>query len=224
MLIDPTDPMGACGRQVPHARQAPRRRRGALLFALAAVALLGLGGSCRSPKVTITSPTSGAFIEAASVLVTGLVEDVELDEIADVTVNGTSVLPLAGDGSFNTLVPLDAIGVMNPIVATVTILDGPTLRDRVTVVVGDSVDELDFEPESVALRLTEAGLDTIEPTVTSLVDLDLATLLPPGTLVIDNFCYQDSIFGCLGRVDVFIHGSPPPSIGSFAIDIDPQTN
>ena len=44
----------------------------------------------------------------------------------------------------------------------------------------------------------------------------------PGTLVIDNFCYQDTIFGCLGRVDATISGSPPPSIDSFSIDVEPM--
>ncbi len=202
-----------------------RARRGRLsLFAVALLGLVSLGSTCKSPDVTITSPPNGAFIDASTALVTGLVEDVDVEELVDVTVNGTSVLPLASDGSFATIVPLSAIDPLNGIVAVVTTVDGPTLRDRVTVVTGPSIADTALHMDSVALRLTESGLDTIEPTVTSLVDIDLATLLPPGTLVIDNFCYQDTIFGCIGRVDVTIHGSPPPSIGSYSIDIDPQSN
>lgn len=202
-----------------------RKRKPALMIALLLVAVVSIAATCnKSPSVTITSPSNGTFDDSASILVTGLVEDVEPEQLGDVTVNGVSVLPLAGDGSFSTLVPLDPLLIANPIVAVVTIIDGPTLRDRVTVLAGDSVADGAFDAASVALRLTEGGLDAIEPTVTSLVDIDLATLLPPGTLVIDNFCYQDSIFGCLGRIDVTIHGSPAPSIGSYSIDVDPQVN
>lgn len=203
-------------------RRRSRPRRGELLVA-ALLAAVSLGGVCsKQPRVEITSPANGTHIDAPSVLITGVVTDVAPEKLLDVTVNGTSVLPLAGDGSFAAIVPVDAGAVLQPIVASVVTVDGPTLRDRVTLLVGDAVDEDDFELDSVALRLTEGGLDAIEPTVTSLVDIDLAALLPPGTLVIDNYCYSDSIFGCLGRVDVTIHGSPPPSIGSYAIDVDPQ--
>ncbi len=216
---DPTsrDARAADGSN-PH---AARRGLGPLLAVLL-LALVSLGGTCKSPDVTITSPANGEFIDASSALVMGSVVDVAAEDLVDVTVNGASVLPLAEDGSFATIVPLSAADPLNAIVAVVTTTDGPTLRDRVTVVAGPSIADGDLHMDSVALRLTESGLDTIEPTVTGLVDIDLATLLPPGTLVIDNFCYQDSIFGCLGRVDVTIHGSPPPSIGSYSIDVDPQ--
>ncbi len=219
----PTTRRGSSAHSTPTSTRS-RHRIG--LVALLLVAALSLGGTCsKSPKVTITSPANGEFIDAASVLVMGVVEDVADEKLVDVTVNGTSVLPLAGDGSFAVVVPLDALDPLNALVAAVTTSDGgPTLRDRVTVVVGDAVTDTDFNVDSVALRLTEAGLDAIEPTVTSLVDIDLATLLPPGTLVINDFCYEDTFLGCIGRVDVTIHGSPPPSIGSYSIDVDPQTN
>jgi hypothetical protein len=72
------------------------------------------------------------------------------------------------------------------------------------------------------MRLNDSGLDTIEPTISSLVDLDLATLLPVGTQVIDNFCVAFFI-GCLGRADVYVD-TPPPSISGFGIAINSQTN
>jgi len=168
----PTTRRGSSAHSTPTSTRS-RHRIG--LVALLLVAALSLGGTCsKSPKVTITSPANGEFIDAASVLVMGVVEDVADEKLVDVTVNGTSVLPLAGDGSFAVVVPLDALDPLNALVAAVTTSDGgPTLRDRVTVVVGDAVTDTDFNVDSVALRLTEAGLDAIEPTVTSLVDIDL---------------------------------------------------
>jgi hypothetical protein len=191
-----------------------------------------LGGKCAPapPAVRITSPVNGDFQSIAvpgSIVVTGIVENVADASIIDITVNGVSVLPLAPDRTFSASVPLASApdsGVYMPIVAQLTSIGGPILRDRVTLVLGEFVLDGDFSIDSVALRLTEAGLNEAEPLITSLVNLDLASLLPPGTLVIDNFCYQDSIFGCLGRVDVTIHNSPPPSIQSFGIDIDPMIN
>jgi hypothetical protein len=72
------------------------------------------------------------------------------------------------------------------------------------------------------MRLNDSGLDAVEPTISSLVDLDLATLLPVGTLVIDNFCVA-WLIGCLGRADVLVD-VPAPSISGFGIAINSQTN
>ncbi len=194
---------------------------------------LGLvGGKCAPapPAVRITAPLNGEFHSIAvpgNVTVSGIVENIQDASIVDVTVNGVSVLPLAPDRTFSVSVPLATSAQSNvymPIVAELTSVGGLILRDRVTLVLGESVADGDFSLESVALRLTEGGLNEAEPLVTSLVNLDLATLLPPGTLVIDNFCYQDSIFGCLGRVDVTVHDNPPPEVQSFSIDIDPMPN
>jgi hypothetical protein len=64
--------------------------------------------------------------------------------------------------------------------------------------------------------MTEAEFEAL---INAEISLDLATVLPPGTLVIDNFCYQDSFAGCLGRVDVTIDGNPAPSIGGQTVDV-----
>jgi hypothetical protein len=184
---------------------------------------VGWGCSPVAPAVVIVTPMHGTFTTAPSVSVTGVVVGIDPSVIADVRVNGVSV-PLAPNQTFTTTVALDAVAIANPIVAEVIGDSGSVVRDRVTVMAGDSVADGDFSVESVALQFTEAGLDTLEPSVASLVDFDLATLLPPGTLVINDFCYQDSFAGCLGRVDVTIHGAPPPSVASFAVDVDPQTN
>lgn len=194
------------------------------LLGLALTAAFGWGCTAGPPEVVILSPVHGSFTTGASVQVDGILLNVDSDVIADVLVNGVSVLPLGPMMTFSAVVDLDAVDIVNPIVAEVIGTGGSVLRDRITVMVGDTIQEGGLTEEGIALHFTEGGLDALEPTVEDLVDLDLAALLPPDTLVIDNFCYQDSIFGCLGRVDVTIHDNPPPSVGGFSIDIDPQTN
>ena len=150
--------------------------------------------------------------------------DVNLDAVADVQVNGVSVMPLTAEGLFSITVPLDPGTIEQPITAEVIGESGGILRDRIMVLYGASVADGDFSPEGIALRLSEAGLDELEPLVTGLVPLDLATLVPPGSLVIDNFCYQNSFFGCLGRVDATISGSPVPSLSGFDVAMDSMTD
>jgi Glucodextranase, domain B len=190
----------------------------AALVALLALVPLSAQAGRRPPKLTVTAPVHGVFSTAANVTVTGLVENVVSTD-AVVTVNGATV-PVNPDGSFSAVVALNPSIVFNPIE---TRLVAPRfLVDRRVVVAGASVADGAFSNQAIGLRLNDSGLDQLEPVVTSLVDLDLATLLPPGTLVIDNYCYA-SIFGaCIGRVDAVIDGAPPPSIGSFGIDIDSQ--
>ena len=150
--------------------------------------------------------------------------DVNLDAVADVQVNGVSVMPLTGDGLFSITVPLDPGTIEQPITAEVIGESGGILRDRIMVLYGESVADGNFSPEGIALRLTEAGLDELEPLVTGLVPLDLANLVPPGSLVIENYCYQGSIFGCLGRVSGTISGSPAPSLSGFDVAMDSMTD
>lgn len=198
------------------------RWRSWLLGFTAGIVLLGVG--CGGPpSILILTPANGSFNLGASVTVTGIVIGIDPAAIADVRVNGVSVLPLS-DTMFSTVVTLDAVAIVNPIVAEVIGHGGSVLRDRVTVIAGDSIPDGDFSEDAVALRLAEPGLNELEPLVTSLVPLDLATLVPPGTLIVDDFCYLDSFLGCIGRVDATVHNSPPPSISSFALDIDPATN
>jgi hypothetical protein len=168
------------------------------------------------PSLKVTSPIHGTFSTDASVTVTGLVKNVNL-ATAVVTINGSPVT-LQPDGTFSHVLALNPSIVFNPIE---TRLVSPFKIDRRVVIAGPSVADGDFSFDALGLRLNDTGLDQLEPVVASLVDLDLATLLPPGTLVIDNYCYATFI-GCLGRVDALIEGSPPPSIGSFGINIDSQ--
>src|SRR5262249_38103763 len=62
----------------------------------------------------------------------------------------------------------------------------------------------------------------IEPLVQQLAGagLDLATLIPVGTVLVDNECVVDcSPFGCCGRGTITVI-QPPPSIGGFGITVD----
>jgi len=172
----------------------------------------------------IVSPSNGTFFTAGAILVEGLLINVAEEDIADVRLNGVSVLPLTSGVMFSGTVFLDASNPVNPIVAEVIGHGGTVLRDRITVVVGDSIVDGSFSQEGIAVRLSEAGLDDLESPVSSAVPLDLASLVPPGTLIVDNYCYQDSIFGCIGRIDATISGNPPPSAGDLVVDVDPMTN
>ncbi len=198
------------------------RARRVLVAAAALVALASLGATClrTGPKVHIDSPANGLFTTAASVLVTGHVTG-NLSQVADVTVNGASALPLVS-GSFSGSVTLDSVATVNPIVVELVRTNGSVDRKRVTVMAADSIADGDFSPMGLAMRLDDSGLDSVEPTISSLVDLDLATLLPVGTLVIDNFCVAWFI-GCLGRADVLVD-NPPPSISGFGIAVNSQTD
>jgi Glucodextranase, domain B len=170
------------------------------------------------PTLIVQSPANGTFTNAATITVAGRVTSVN-PATAILTVNGT-IVPLNSNGTFSYELPLNPSIVFNPIE---TRLVNPTFKiDRRVAIAGDSVADGDFSYESLALRLNDTGLDALEPVVTSLVDLDLASLVPPGTQVINEYCYA-SLFGlCISTADAYIEGSPPPSIGSFSIDIDSQ--
>ena len=213
--------------QYPEAKSKVKTRdrlRGlaALLSGLGLLALLGCGDG--PARVVILSPLQGTFTTASTVDVQGALIDVNLDAVADVQVNGLTAMPLAPGGVFSITVPLDPALFEQPITVEVIGDSGGILRDRVMVILGDSVAEGDFSPEGVALRLTDAALIELEPMITGLVPLDIGVLVPPGSLVIHDFCYQNSWFGCLGRVDATVSGSPPPSLSGFGVAMDSMTN
>ncbi|MDE0887340.1 MAG: hypothetical protein OSB70_17595 [Myxococcota bacterium] len=205
-------------------RVAPtgRARWAAWFGGLSLLALVACGDG--PARVIILSPLPGTFTNAASVDVQGVLIDVNLEAVADVQVNGLSAMPLAPGGVFNLTVPLDAIGLEQPITVEVIGESGGILRDRVMMIAGDSVAEGDLSYEGIALRLSDAGLAEIEPLVTSLIPLDIASLVPAGTLVIHNYCYSNTWFGCLGRVNSTVSGSPAPSLSGFNVAMDSMTD
>jgi hypothetical protein len=196
------------------------RRTALLLFASAATALL-LGGCSDLPGIIILSPTHGEFTTDPTVDVSGMVVDVDLADAA-VTVNGVPV-SLDVVGRFDTTVTLDPSIVFNGIDVELTdTSNGYVTKSRVTVISGDSVADGDFSLESIALRINDSGLDTLENVVTDLVDFDPASLAAPGAVVLDD-CVIDSIFGCLGSAVVTVV-NPPPSLSSFSLAMDSMTD
>jgi hypothetical protein len=190
---------------------------------VALLAAVSAGYSCNPrPAVLITSPFHGTFTTDPTVTIQGELVDIN-ETHAQVTVNE---IPVTFDTpkTWSITLPLDPVAIVNPFIAQLTrISDGKVFpRKRIVVMAGSSVPDGDFSLESVALRLSDWGLDQIEPLVTSLVDLDLASLLPVGTPVINDYCVIFFI-GCVGSVDVEV-ASPPPSLSSFGINVDSMTD
>jgi hypothetical protein len=88
---------------------------------------------------------------------------------------------------------------------------------------GESVADGAYSLQSVAMRVNDSGLDTLEPLVGALAgsQLALGTLLPPGTVLADE-CFI-SVIGCWGSAKVKI-GNPAPSYGSLSFSADAKTN
>lgn len=195
------------------------RRPGLLLLLLAAVTL----GACNpTPSITILTPAHGAFTTASTVTITGRVNNAKPG--LDVRVNGQSV-PVNPDDTWSVTLPLDPVAIINPVTATlVRLSDGVLLsRQRIVVHAADSVADGDFSASGVGLRLNDSGLDQIEPILESQIDLDLAVLLPVGTVLINNQCMGTFLGLCTGRATVTVV-NPPPGISGFAIDVDSQTH
>jgi cysteine-rich repeat protein len=183
----------------------------------------GEPSNCGLIGVTITSPPHGSFTSASAVTVAGFVSNLPPAQAA-LTINGTPV-PLIGS-AFSTVVPISAAAIFNPIRATLTdTSNGAKAHSRVVVIAGPSVANGSFSPQSVGLRLNDSGLDAVEPLVAQLAGggLNLADLVPVGTVLVNNECFIDSIFGCLGRATVRI-ANPPPSFSSFGLAMDSMTN
>jgi hypothetical protein len=194
-------------------------------FVLAALApLVTLGAVCGStPTITITSPAHGTFSTAASVNVTGTVANVDVAN-SQVRINGT-IVPLVG-ASFTYTMPLSSSAVLNPIYAELRnlVTQQVIARTRHMVIYGNSVADGAFSLNGVALRIADAGLNALEPIISSGVTIDPATLLPVGTVVISNYCAIPGPFGtCLGRETATV-ANPPPSITGFGLDADSIVN
>lgn len=180
---------------------------------------------CTPFSVSITSPAHGIFTTASSTTVTGQVTNLPPAQ-AQLTVNGVAVT-VQPNGSFTTSVALSATEIFNPIRARVVdSVNGSAANARVVVIRGLSIADGANSPSSVGLRVTDHGLNTIEPLMAQLAGsgLDLAALVPVGTVLINNECFVDGGFlGCLGRATVTVN-NPPPSFASFAFAADSLTN
>jgi hypothetical protein len=196
-----------------------------LRFALSLFALaILIGSACGpNPTITIVSPVHGVFSTAPNVTVSGTVQAGNAN--MEVRVNGTLASYNAGAGTWSVTLPLDSGAIINPFTATLTRISDNKLLHRARIVVhaSSSVADGSFSNQGVALRINDTGLDQLEPIIEGQIDLDLATLLPVGTVVINNECFLDSIFGCIMRVTVAV-ANPAPSITGFSFDADAQTN
>ncbi len=180
---------------------------------------------CTQFSVTITAPVHGIFTTASSVTVTGTVNNLPVAQ-AQLTVNGAPVT-VAPNGSFTTSVNLSATDIFNPIRARVVdSVNGSAANARVVVIRGSSIADGALSSRAVALRVTDTGLDTVEPLMAQLAGggLNLGDLVPVGTVLVNNECFIDGGFlGCLGRATVTV-SNPPPSFQSFAFAADSMTN
>ncbi len=176
-----------------------------------------LGARCGGGgfQVTVNTPSHGDFITSANVTVSGTV-NASNPQLASLTVNGTSVLPVGPGGTWSLSLPLDQVAIFNSILVEGVRTNGVVSRKVVTVHYGDHVDDGDFSPMGVALRLNDSGLDEVEPLVVGGVNLDIGAFVTVGTFVAN-------IVSGIWEWDVYI-GGPAPSTSGFTIDINSQTN
>ena len=193
---------------------------------LLALVVMGMTGCMR---VEVEDPENGSFLDEPTTVVSGNVFSTNPNQspvdVADLSleINGANVA-IAEDGTFSTSIMLDPNRVFNPIETDILeISTGYVDSDRIVIIAGESIAEGDYSPEAIALQINSSGLDALQPVVSGLVDLDLPTLIPVGTIVVNNACLIDGIFGCLGRATISIV-SPQPSISSFDVDFDSQQN
>jgi cysteine-rich repeat protein len=183
------------------------------------------GASCNKFDVFIDTPAHGIFTTATTAVITGHYTLLSAGQVA-VTVNGVPASSLNTSArTFSHTVSLNSTAIFNPVLVSLTnTANGDSVRDRIVVIRGNSVADGTFSPQSVALRMNDRGLDSIEPLVGELAagQFNLAQLMPPGTPVTSG-CFIDSFLGCLGSADVRI-SSPAPSFGVLSIAFDSQIN
>lgn len=182
------------------------------------------GQLCNQFELFITSPANGTFTTASSIVVSGNYTLLPAGQAA-VTINGVPATTLNQvNRTFSHTVALSATAIFNPIRVTLTnTATGDTIHERIVVIRGDSVADGAFSPQSVAMRINDSGLDVMEGLVSELAagQLDLATILPPGT-VMTSGCFIE-VIGCLGSATVKV-SSPPPSFSSFSLGINSIPN
>ena len=171
--------------------------------------------------VEIDSPTLGAFVDADAVQVTGRMSVPGFPGVT-VSLNGAEV-PVATDGSFSVEVPFDPDTAFQTLVAEMR-YNGALLLDRdvVTVIAGEGIAEDEFAPDSLGVRLTEAGFAAAAPGLAAALPVNLSDLVPPGTVMFDDLCVVNGVLVCLARVDIVISGNPPPSFASLEVALDPH--
>lgn len=172
----------------------------------------------------IETPDNGIFTIAASEIITGGMRGTET--LADLTVNGSTVLPLDASNSYNTAVTLDPVLVFNPIIAEASTPGGDLRRSRVTVIAGDGVNsgfvnDGVMSPHSLAMRITDDGLDQVTPLVAGLAGgaFDISALITSQNPVLDDECVADIGGLCLYWATVYVNSV---EFNELNFDIDAQ--
>jgi cysteine-rich repeat protein len=182
------------------------------------------GVACQPFEIFIDSPVHGIFTTASSINVTGHYTTLLPGQTA-ITINGVPASSVdTVHRTFSHTLTLNAPAPFNPVLATLTnTTNGDDVHDRVVVIKGASVADGALSPQSVAMRMNDSGLDTVEPLVAMLAGdaLDLAGLLPAGTVMADQ-CFLN-VIGCWGSAKVKI-ANPAPSFGSFSLALDSKPN
>jgi hypothetical protein len=84
------------------------------------------------------------------------------------------------------------------------------------MIVAGAVSDADAQITVPPPGLSEAEFEAL---IALEIAIDMPALIPPGTRLVDNFCYADSVFGCIGRVDVTITNNPVPGLGNHSVDV-----
>lgn len=184
-----------------------------------------------APIINITSPTENTFSTAASIPVNGTVTNPSSFQSIDVneTLVSTGLFNsfstnrnLSDSGQFHPLKPMTAAVRVNS--------QGYVDKDRKMVIKGQSIanaicvnpGQAGCSPQSVALRITDAGLDKIEPIVTDLVPLDPSLLFDFPFLVTGSQCFA-TLFGCIAGINgAWILQPSHFTFGNVAIQFDAQ--
>ncbi|MGH0031525.1 MAG: hypothetical protein ACQGVC_17165 [Myxococcota bacterium] len=194
----------------------------ARVFCLPLLALcLGLVACDEKPGVDVFTPAFGEFVDAGSVHVTGALRGLPVIPEIVTRVDG-AVVAVAPDGSFAVDVALDTAQVVQPVVVETRIYGLLIQRVVVPVVRGVPIAEDDFAPGGLGVRLTRDGLDAAGPGFAALLPVDLSELVPPGTVMFQDYCIVELLWHCVSSIDVVISAAPPPSFTNLDFAIDPH--
>jgi len=178
------------------------------------------GLPCTKFELFIDSPAHGIFTTAGSVTVTGHYTTLLPTQVS-ITINGTPADSVnTALRTFSHTLFLDEADIFNPARVVLTNTDnGDDIHRRIVVIRGQSVADGSFSNQSVALRINDTGLDSIEPLVAGLAagQFNLADILPPGTVLADE-CFI-TVIGCWGSAQVRI-ANPPPSFSHLTLAMD----
>lgn len=179
------------------------------------------GTPCNAFDVVIETPPHGVFTTAGTQLVTGRYTTLPAG-LTSLKINGVPAASVnTASRTFSHTVTLSPAAIFNPVRATLTnTANGDDVHDRIVVVSGNSVADGAHAPESVAMRMNDRGIDTIEPLMGDLAagEFDLGELVPTGTVILPWQCYFQFLW-CWAGAEASI-GSPAPSFGEVRVSAD----